>query len=272
MNQNKAPVKPGNGRETGRKKLYRAAAVLFWIAVWWMAACITDNELLLPAPPAVAAELGRLCTDGGFWSSIALSVCRIAAGFAAGCIAGCALAAVGARIPFVRALLSPLMTLLRSVPVASFIMLVILILKRDTLPVFICFIMVVPLVWSSVSMGLDSVPQKYKELVRAYRMSGTQRIFRLYLPWTLPYFAQGAVNAMGFAWKAGIAAEVLCQPALAVGSGIYNAKIYLQTPTLFAWTAVVVVLSLVLEKLLESLLANIRRNKRYDTEGSERNA
>ncbi len=65
---------------------------------------------------------------------------------------------------------------------------------------------------------------------------------------------------------------MLCQPALAVGSGIYNAKIYLQTPTLFAWTAVVVVLSLVLEKLLESLLANIRRNRRYDTEGSERNA
>ena len=82
------------------------------------------------------------------------------------------------------------MTLLRSVPVASFIMLVILILKRDTLPVFICFIMVVPLVWSSVSMGLDSVPQKYKELVRAYRMAA-RRGFRLYLPWTLPCFCAG---------------------------------------------------------------------------------
>ena len=83
MNQNKTSVKPGGGRESGRKKLYRTAAVLFWIAVWWIAACITDNELLLPAPPAVAAELGRLCADSGFWSSIALSVCRIAAGFAA---------------------------------------------------------------------------------------------------------------------------------------------------------------------------------------------
>lgn len=55
------------------------------------------------------------------------------------------------------------------------------------------------------------------------------------------------VTSLGLAWKAGIAAEVLCTPKGAIGTQLYNAKIYIETTDLFAWTFVVVILSLLLE-------------------------
>ena len=52
------------------------------------------------------------------------------------------------------------------------------------------------------------------------------------------------------AWKAGIAAEVLAVPKLAIGTEIYFSKLWFETSTLFAWTVVIIILSYVIEKLL----------------------
>ena len=71
----------------------------------------------------------------------------------------------------------------------------------------------------------------------------------IYLPQVLPYFRSAVSLAVGLCWKAGAAAEVIGLPAGTVGENLYNAKVYFQTPDLFAWTAVIVAVSLVFEKL-----------------------
>ena len=241
------------------------AAALFWIAVWWAAALAVSNPLLLPGPAEVCVHLASMAATADFWLCILYSMLRVLAGFAAGCAAGVILAVLTHCVPLLKTLFSPLMSMIKSVPVASFIMLVILVLKRDVLPVFICFIMVLPIIWSAVSLALETVPEQYKEFAAAYGLSIRKRLFRLYLPWTLPHLAQGTVTALGFAWKAGIAAEVLCQPSDAIGSGIYASKIYLEVPQLFAWTVVVILLSIVLEKLLKYLMRRAKGKRAYQS-------
>ena len=49
---------------------------------------------------------------------------------------------------------------------------------------------------------------------------------------------------------AGIAAEVLSTPQLGIGTELYFSKTYLETSDLFAWTLVVILLSMMIEKLL----------------------
>lgn len=238
-----------------------SVAVIFIIAIWYLAAAAVNNALLLPDPLAVAKKLVSLAQTGEFWQSIGASFLRVLSGFALGCTVGCVLAVAAYSVPLLRSLLEPIMTLLKSVPVASFIMLVILIFKRDVLPVFICFVMVTPILWSAVNLALDTVPWQYKELAQAYRLSLPKRVKGIYLPWILPHLAQGMLTALGFAWKSGIAAEVLCQPVKAIGTGIYEGKLYLETDHLFAWTVVVVILSLLLEKLLHYLLLRLKERK-----------
>ena len=83
----------------------------------------------------------------------------------------------------------------------------------------------------------------------------------IYLPSVRPYFVSGCATGLGLAWKAGVAAEVLCQPKLAIGTQLYRAKITLETPDLFAWTAVVIVLSFVLEYALGILFRRLGGDK-----------
>ena len=103
----------------------------------------------------------------------------------------------------------------------------------------------------------ERTPEQDLELARAYRFGRWKTVRLVYVPSVLPYFASAFRTALGLAWKAGVAAEVLCLPKAAIGTQVYNAKIYLETPDLFAWTLVVLALSFALEGILGKLLIRL---------------
>ncbi|MFQ9149698.1 MAG: ABC transporter permease [Eubacteriales bacterium] len=137
----------------------------------------------------------------------------------------------------------------RAVPVASFIILALVWIKTEALPSFISAAMAAPMVWQSVSTALSEVDVSLLEMARVYKVPPRRALFGIVLPAVYPAFMSGAQNALGFAWKSGVAAEVICQPALSIGKQLQNAKIYLETPDVFAWTITVCALSMGLERL-----------------------
>lgn len=240
------------------RRLFQALLPLvFWLGVWQLAGWLVErsvegrgNELLLPYPTSVAKALLRLVVTGDFWRSVGASLLRIFYGLAAGVLTGSLLAALTAAIPLADQLLSPAIRVIRATPVASFILLILLWTSRDAVPVIVSALMVLPVVWETMSQGIAAVDGKLLELARAYRFSRWKTAKLIYLPSLKPYFSAALTNAVGLAWKSGSAAEVLCLPKAALGSRIYQAKLYLEIPELFAWTVTVVCLSLALEKLL----------------------
>jgi NitT/TauT family transport system permease protein len=156
-------------------------------------------------------------------------------------------------------LLSPLITVIKSTPVASFIILAMLWIEDNTLPVFISFLMVFPVVWANLHTALRAIPQPYHDLARIYRLPLGRRIRRIYAPHSLPYFLSACRSSLGLAWKAGIAAEVLALPALSIGKHLKDSQLYLETTDLFAWTVVVIVLSLALELCAKLLFRRLQK-------------
>lgn len=233
----------------------------FWLGVWQFCAFLVDlsvegrgNELLLPYPAAVFSALLRLGRTAPFWQAVAASLGRILAGMVWGVLLGGLLAALTFLSPLARRLLAPAIRVIRATPVASFILLVLLWTGRDRVPTVIAGLMVLPVVWENLSRGLEETDPQLLEMGRLYRFSTWKLVRLIYLPSLRPYFLSALTTAMGLAWKSGAAAEVLCLPKHAIGGEISNAKRYLEIPDLFAWTAVVVLLSLLLEKLLRLLL------------------
>ena len=237
---------------TGKRKkiLKNIAALVFWIAVWAGAAGLAGSELILPGPLSVLETLGELCRTPDFWEAALLSLARIFGGFAAGLIAGTLLAAASECSSALEALLSPLMRVVRSTPVASFIILALLWVGRSYVPLFISALMVAPVIYGTVCTSVRGTDASLLEMARAYSFSAGKRLKLIYVPTAYPAWRSAAVTSMGLAWKSGVAAEVLCQPKTAVGTELYYSKLYLETPSLFAWTAVVILLSFLIEKLL----------------------
>ena len=240
-----------------RKTLRTLAVVLFWLLIWQLAAALVGQELLLPSPLRVARELLRLAGGAEFWLTVAQSIRRVLTGIASAVLLGILLALLTHKSALLRALLSPVMTLVKSTPVASFIILALVWLGRDVVPPVIAALMVLPVVWANVSQGLDGIDPQLLELAQVCRLPRGRVFRRITLPSVLPHLRAALCSALGLGWKAGVAAEILTVPARSIGKRIYEAKIYLETTELFAWTAAVVLLSLIIEGLLLRLVGRI---------------
>ena len=233
----------------------------FWLGAWQLGAFLVKlhvegrgNELLLPYPLTVLLALIRLIQEPAFWGTAFTSLLRIGAGMAAGVVLGGALAGLTCASFWCRRLLAPVIRIIRATPVASFILLVLLWTGRNQVPAVISGLMVLPVVWENVTQGIRSTDPQLLELARAYRFSRRKTVRLVYLPSLTPYLLSAVTTAMGLAWKSGVAAEVLCLPRPGIGTEINQAKQAFETADLFAWTAVVILLSLLMERGLSRLI------------------
>ena len=242
------------------RKLLRTPSVFaFWLLVWALAAAAVGQELLLPSPVQAARELIGLARMPDFWLTIGRSVLRVLTGILGALGLGVGLAFLTHKSAVMNALFSPVMTLVKSTPVASFIILALVWLGRSVGPVFISALMVLPVVWANVSAGLKGIDPQLLELARVYRLPRGRVLRRITWPSVLPHLRAALRSALGLGWKAGIAAEVLTVPPYSIGKRIYEAKLYLETTELFAWTAAVILVSLLIEKLLLRLTDSFGR-------------
>ena len=245
-----------------KKLLYALPAPAFWLGVWQGCALLVDrsvggrgNELLLPYPASVLRALAGLAGTEEFWAAVLASLGRITLGLAGGLCLGGLLAVLTCASPWADRLLSPAVRVVRAAPVASFILLVLLWTGRAAVPGVIAALMVIPVVWDSLSQGIRAVDKGLLELARVCRFSPGKTAVLIYLPSLRPQLLAALTTAAGLAWKSGVAAEVLCLPEPALGQRIYYAKYNLEIPELFAWTAVTAGLSMLLERLLRVCVA-----------------
>lgn len=239
--------------------------ILFWIFIWALCALGVGKDILLPSPRSVLSAFSVLCREPSFYLSVLYSVARVSAGFILGCFFGILFAVLAKLIPGFRTLTSPILSAVRSTPVASFIILALVLMGRNLVPSFISFLMVFPIIWGGVSTGIDSASPELLEVARVFEFSRAKTLRLVYLPAVEKYFISSSVTAIGLAWKAGISAEVLATPKMSMGSALYDSKVYLESPSLFAWTLVIVLLSIGFEKLFK--LASRIILRRLSTEG-----
>ena len=237
-----------------KKGMKIAIPLVFWLGVWQIAAMAVGQELLLPTPIAVGRTLIDLAGTAGFWLSALYTLGRVILGLLGGVVIGSLLAFLTHFCVPADWLVSPAVRVLRATPVVSFILLLYLWVTRANIPGVIAALMVIPVVWGSVTAGLCAVDGQLLEMSHAYRFGWVKTLRLIYLPSLRPHFISGFLTSFGLAWKSGVAAEVLCPPKYAIGAKIQQAKTALETPDLCAWTVLLIVLSLVLEGLLRRLL------------------
>lgn len=242
-----------NGGKQIKKAARSAAAAVFWLLVWQMASIAVGTDLILPSPMSVLAALRELCAEYEFWLTVLATLARITAGLICGLAVGTFLGVLTALSRIADALLSPILRVVRATPVASFIILALLWLGRSTVPGFIASLIVIPVVSGAISEAIRGTDKNLLEMAGAYRFGFAKTLKYVYLPSVAAPWRAACVTAVGLAWKSGVAAEVLCQPKLAVGSELYYSKIYIETPELFAWTAVVVILSFAVESVFRRI-------------------
>ncbi len=228
--------------------------LLIWMTLWQAAYWLIGEDLLLASPLQVLESLYGLFGRPAFWLSALWSLLRIEAGFGLGVVIGTLLAILTVRYRWLHDFFYPAISAIRATPVSSFIILALVWMTSSRVVIFIVFLMVLPIIWANVTEGILKTDQQLLEMASVFRLSRGQIIRLIYLPSISPFFVAAASTGLGLGWKAGVAAEVLSTPGYSLGGKLYEAKIYLETADLLAYTVIIIILSLLLEKILLFLL------------------
>ena len=240
-----------------KNALKKAGAILFALAIWQIASMAVGYEILLASPLSVLKTLAQIVVQNTFWSTVLTSSLRIATGFALAFVAGLALGVLASRFEWVRTLLWPFVLTIKSVPVASFIVLSLIWLTSAKLATFVVFIATLPVVYNNVLQGLGNVDPAQKEAAQMLHAGWLRIVRSIMIPGIKPYLLSAASTGCGMAFKAGVAAEVVALVAGSIGEQIYMSKVYFETAGLFAWTLVIIIVSFVFEKLFTLILKGL---------------
>lgn len=232
----------------------RFLIVLFWLGLWQLISLAVHNSILLVGPFDMIKALFSQAVTADFWKSIAFSFGKISLGFLGAFISAILLASLAYRVQFLEELLAPFMTLVTSIPVASFVILALIWIGSGMLSVFCSFLVVFPVIYVNTLAGLGSTDRQLLEMAAVFDMPVWKRIHYIYRPAVFPYLVSSCKIALGMSWKSGIAAEVIGVPDYSIGERLYMSKIYLDTANLFAWTFVIIIISALFERFFLVLL------------------
>lgn len=219
-----------------------------WLLVWQLLCLWVDNDILLVGPVATCKALLTQGAALSFWITIFWSLLRIAAGFFAGVFIGLLLAFLSARFLTVEELLAPVMTLMKAIPVASFVVLFLIWWSSSVLSVAISFMVVLPNIYLNTLAGIKSTDRRLLEMSRVHKLSGKDVFFYVYRDALMPFWDSAIKLSVGMSWKSGVAAEVIGTPDFSIGDALYMSKIHLDTAGVLAWTIVTILMSFIFEK------------------------
>jgi len=235
------------------------ASLLFWVVVWEVCARLINHSYLLPTLAQTFSALWKIVTSGSFFSAVFLSIVRVLSGLVIGTLLAIILAALSYRFEVVKLLLSPLLSVVKATPIASIIILLWIMLNGDLLAIFISVLMVLPIIWQNLTDGYDSIDKELFEVCQIFNFSYRKRLRVLIIPALIKYFIPALITSVGLAWKAVISAEIIAYVNNSIGQFINDAKYNFDSPSVFAWTLIVIIFSLLLEKLTKYLLARCKK-------------
>ena len=247
-----------------KKALYTLIAVIFWIGMWQIVSMIYDMDFVLPSPIRTLEVLCEKVTQRTFWSAVGFSVVRILLGFALSALLGVVLALLSIRAKVVGVLFDPFCSVMRAVPVASFIILVLVMFSSEYVSVIVSMLMGFPVIYSTMRRGIGATDEELIEVADVFCVGYLGRLGYIYVPHLVPYISSALSVACGLCFKSGIAAEVIGNPRGSVGGQMYLSKISFDMPELLSYTVVIVVISVVCEKAISVLCRIFARRGESD--------
>lgn len=236
----------------------KTGIVLLWLILWQILSVTINNSILLAGPIDSVRALCQMILTGEYWNSILFSLVRIISGFLVGSAFGICLAWCSYRLEIIEEFLKPVISVLKAIPVASFVIILLIWAGNRLLSFYISALVVFPILYNNTLGGFRATDRKILEMAEVFRIPMFRRMRYIYMPSVYPHIYSAFQTALGMAWKSGVAAEVIGQPLGSVGNGLYQSKIYLETAELFAWTITIVLVSFLVEKLVLACMELIK--------------
>ncbi len=242
-----------------KNKIKNVVIIVVWFIIWQGLSQWIHNDIFLPGPWNVIKSFVQLMYSKDYWMSILHTLLRIGLGFIIGFLLAVILGSFSCKFQLLRDFLSPIITVIKTIPVASFIILLLVWASSKYLSIFISILVTFPIIYIAIIDGFTQVDQSLLEMAQVFEVKSVIKIRYIYFSEILPFVKSSAKVAIGMCWKAGISGEIIGLPKYSIGEQLYISKLYLNIGDLFAWTFVIVLICYLFEKIFFIFLYHIEK-------------
>lgn len=206
-------------------------AIAIFLAVWQLFSWIPGATL--PGPIQVVQDTWILIfwpfydrggTDKGLFWQILASLQRVAISYSLAAIIGIGLGILIGTNKMMSKALDPIFQLLRTVPPLAWVPISLAALRQnEPAALFVIFITAIWPILINTAVGVKQIPQDYNNVAKVLQLSRKEYFFNILLPSALPYIFTGLRIAVGLAWLAIIAAEIVMSGIVGIGFFIWEA-------------------------------------------------
>lgn len=233
-----------------KNNLQKIMAIAFALLLWQAIALLLNNTLLLAGPLEVLNRLFELLQTEEYWISLANSMSNILLGLFMAIATGLMLAAISSKLKFVDIMLWPIVACIKATPLASFVIICLVWVGNTKLSIITVFLIVFPIVYSNMLTAYKSIDKKLDQMLMIFEVPFSRRMRLLYIPQSIKTFISTLEVAIGMAFKSGVAAELIAVPRNTIGDLLREAKVFLLTADMFAWTFSIIVISVCVERFI----------------------
>ncbi len=241
-------------------------SIVVLFIIWQLAAVALDSEILLPNVFSVLKSFVGLFQTKDFKMDLGFTVYRAFKSFVIIVVSGAIFGVLGGRFKGIGLWLSPLLTVLKSTPVMSVILLAFIWFETGTVPVFSAFLMAFPIMYLQMKTGYFSLEEEMNQMCALYGLSKKDKMLHYVIPSLTTSFVIGGKQTLSMIWKVVIAAEVLTVPQFGVGAKMQLSQMQLETGSVLAWTMVAIVLTALgdfvfffISNIIKSIINNKKR-------------
>ncbi len=232
------------------------------VAFWQILALSINLEIILPSPFSALKEFFKCFTLVEFYLSVLSTLLRAVTCYLICFTLGNLLGYFSYKNASFKRAFKPVISILRSIPTMSIILILLLWVNANIAPVIIAFIVILPLSYSSSLSGFESLDKNVFNMSKVYNIEDKVIYKKYVLPSFLDRFCESSVSELLLAFKIVISGEVMSETAIGLGVLIKEAKYNLFTGKLFAYTIFAVLIGILLEVLLKTIVKLIKRGKK----------
>ena len=206
-------------------------AIAIFLLVWQIFSMTPGATL--PGPIKVIQEtwilIGWPFYDRGgidkglFWQVLA-SLQRVAIGYTLAAIVGIGLGILVGTSKLMSKALDPIFQFLRVVAPLAWVPIALAALRQnEPAALFVIFITAIWPILINTSVGVRQIPSDYNNVAKVLQLSKKEYFFNILIPAAIPYIFTGLRIALGLAWLAIIAAEIVMSGIVGIGFFIWDA-------------------------------------------------
>lgn len=193
-----------------RKFNFIFCSVVLILAVWQLFYLFNNQNFLLPAPTEVFVTFYQEVMGGALLIHLVNSLFRVFVGFGIASFLGVSLALLLGYFEKFGKYFKPIIEILRPIPPIAWIPIAILWFGLGNMSAFfIVFLGALFPVFTNAYFGITSLPVIYRNVAATFELGKRKFIFKILLPFSLPYIFTGMRIGMGMAWMSVIAAELI---------------------------------------------------------------